>query len=331
MQPLNLSTHCLENWQTSFPKPQDGILGVIVDQLGRALAAAPKFLLPAGGRPMDDPKSLARMLGVMRLPYPCVALEYLADGVVGEKEARCSKRISLVWDLQHGCPEAFQVLFGTSLSPRRSLLIQSISYVDQENLWMPIMGMMEIHLDQPAQKMHSEEISSDLLDLVQHRMLGKPGQLLQTYSSTTRVYLDEMIEEYGLEQAENLVTADSGDEVMAALSFAALTSCANVSFESLPASPALNKKRLSKNKLAFYDVRMLMVGEQGYRAAGPASHAGMGGQHAGPKTHLRRGHIRRLDTKDIWVNAAVVNPGQAEARPPSYVLARPKLQTKAQQ
>jgi hypothetical protein len=31
-----------------------------------------------------------------------------------------------------------------------------------------------------------------------------------------------------------------------------------------------------------------------------------GGTHASPRVHLRRGHIRRLPGKNIWVNATIV-------------------------
>lgn len=32
----------------------------------------------------------------------------------------------------------------------------------------------------------------------------------------------------------------------------------------------------------------------------------VGSSHSGPGVHLRRGHIRRLKTKNVWVNACVV-------------------------
>ena len=36
----------------------------------------------------------------------------------------------------------------------------------------------------------------------------------------------------------------------------------------------------------------------------------LGGTHASPRTHLRRGHIRRLRWgPKVWVNSCVVNPG----------------------
>ncbi len=34
-----------------------------------------------------------------------------------------------------------------------------------------------------------------------------------------------------------------------------------------------------------------------------------GGNHASPRMHLRRGHLRRLENKVIWVRPAMVNAG----------------------
>jgi hypothetical protein len=125
------------------------------------------------------------------------------------------------------------------------------------------------------------------------------------------------------DQAHAVVSADSGDEVLATMAFAALTSCANVSFETLPASAALNKKRAGKGRQPLFDVRVLMVGDSGaLRGGGRHTQVQATGTHASPRTHLRRGHVRRLEDKTVWVNAALVNPAVQEAPVPRYRMER---------
>lgn len=38
-----------------------------------------------------------------------------------------------------------------------------------------------------------------------------------------------------------------------------------------------------------------------------------GGQHASPRAHLRRGHVRRLEERTVWVRPAMVNAGATAA------------------
>jgi hypothetical protein len=49
-----------------------------------------------------------------------------------------------------------------------------------------------------------------------------------------------------------------------------------------------------------------------------------GGTHASPRTHLRRGHIRRVGPKRIWIQNTIVNPGQRDFVHPSYKVTAPK-------
>lgn len=80
-------------------------------------------------------------------------------------------------------------------------------------------------------------------------------------------------------------------------------SCSNVSHEPIETiDPRKNAKRIKAGKLPIYETRILTI------QAGKASSSSKiyGGTHASPRQHLRRGHIRRLEDKKIWVNACVV-------------------------
>ena len=78
----------------------------------------------------------------------------------------------------------------------------------------------------------------------------------------------------------------------------------NVTVPEITAPKMLNKKRVAKGKQPFFSYRVLQIqAPRGVRAV-----AG-GGGHAAPRAHLRRGHIRRLEERTVWVRPAMVNLG----------------------
>jgi hypothetical protein len=95
--------------------------------------------------------------------------------------------------------------------------------------------------------------------------------------------------------------------ILCALELLEALSCSNVSHEPIETiDPRKNAKRIKAGKLPIYETRILTID------SGKSSQSGMaqGGTHASPRQHLRRGHIRRLSDKNVWVNSCVV--GRAE-------------------
>lgn len=86
------------------------------------------------------------------------------------------------------------------------------------------------------------------------------------------------------------------------IGFIAALNCSNVSAarESAP-SRLSNERRKKKGKQPFFTYHTLLV-DQHERQSSEYK----GGNHASPRVHLRRGHIRRLPDKNVWVNATVV-------------------------
>lgn len=64
-----------------------------------------------------------------------------------------------------------------------------------------------------------------------------------------------------------------------------------------------NDKRIKQGKLPIYETKILTI-DTSYSASG-RKEAGSG-THASPRQHLRRGHIRRLPSGNIWINSCVV-------------------------
>jgi len=86
------------------------------------------------------------------------------------------------------------------------------------------------------------------------------------------------------------------------LSFLAALNCSNIQQKEQIAPIKLNKKRSANSKVPFFDYKVLTINT---KEASPTKN-GITGTHASPRQHLRRGHIRRLKNKHVWVNSCVV-------------------------
>lgn len=79
--------------------------------------------------------------------------------------------------------------------------------------------------------------------------------------------------------------------------------CSNVETADNPAPAALNKKRARAGKFPVLEYKTLVLKIDAPRTSGQAG----GGTHASPRVHLRRGHVRRLESgRRAWVQACVV-------------------------
>ena len=117
------------------------------------------------------------------------------------------------------------------------------------------------------------------------------------------------------------ILMDVRDEIVMLLQACVVLNCSNVQAAKLAVPEALNKKRKAKGKQPFFEYRVLQVGAPRGR-----SDQGSGRRHASPLSHLRRGHIRRLEGKTVWVRPTVVNPGGEAAMPKVYAVRAPAPQ-----
>lgn len=101
---------------------------------------------------------------------------------------------------------------------------------------------------------------------------------------------------------KEVIADESGDELGVMYEFLAALSCKNIALVDSAPAEKLNASRAKKGKQQFFTYKELVIEAQGSTPEG----AGMGGTHASPRVHLRRGHIRRLSGGNVWVNAAVV-------------------------
>lgn len=118
---------------------------------------------------------------------------------------------------------------------------------------------------------------------------------------------------------ENMPVEDFADELGSLLCFLNSLQCANVNIEH-PVSNKSGKK--IKASLPFDSYHYLTIARQSGPGSGQADATGQTGGHRSPREHLRRGHIRRLEDRRIWVNAVVVNAGSAGSVAKSYIVGK---------
>lgn len=82
-------------------------------------------------------------------------------------------------------------------------------------------------------------------------------------------------------------------------------SCRNVFHEPLePINPKANARRIKNGKLPLLETRIITIkSEASQRKSGSHTSAA---DRSGPRQHLRRGHVRRLQSGNIWVRSCVV-------------------------
>lgn len=79
--------------------------------------------------------------------------------------------------------------------------------------------------------------------------------------------------------------------------------CVNVAVVDHPAPEKLNAKREARGKMPLFSFKTLALAVPNIRRTGVE----LGGSHASPRIHLRRGHIRQLgDGRSVWVQSCVV-------------------------
>lgn len=135
-------------------------------------------------------------------------------------------------------------------------------------------------------------------------------------------FLLPTIHEMGIERtnpfhAMQEAAHDIGGEVRIVLELLEALSCRNVEQTIIQkCDKVLNARRINKGKLPLYEERILTIKVNAKQGTGTRT-----GTHESPRQHLRRGHIRRLETGNIWVNACVVGSSEKGVIKKSYNVA----------
>lgn len=255
----------------------------VCEEILEEAAAAPKFVLPRGGRIFND--RLRGLPDSLKLPYPVITIEYEAS------------------DAKDGLVEA---AFGTENSasaPKRIVLAQEVDD------WIDVFSLVQLSTNdgtfwimQPyAASIRKVENSQATRELPANINVGQEIDGLEVINVATGTIAPK---EIGPGWRRNAY-CDLMDECNAVLELIEALSCINVTHEALPARKP-NKSAIKRGALPFDEYRVLVIREheRGTVRSEPL------GSHRSPREHLRRGHIRRLqDGRKVWVNPTVVNAG----------------------
>lgn len=274
----------------------------MVDFLAKCLYESQHFVIPDGGKIIDD-----RRKGIagkeVRLPYPAITIEYytpfLAEEINPLTPTYVGKRVVYAREIRSedlpscGLPFTSEQHKAMADYSDVYIYVTYAAYVD--GVWVPSSGIMLIPscwdkiVGNPKESLVSSEKDFSLAGIV-----------LPYLINSVAYYADEL---GGIEQLKKEMAHDLGQEVAAVLELCEALSCSNVEQTIFQESSSKNDRRVKDGKLPIYETKCLSI-----RIAGQKHQSGLisSSGHRSPRQHLRRGHIRRLPDKNVWVNSCVV-------------------------
>jgi hypothetical protein len=270
-------------------------IDVLAQDCARLMHLAEKFVMPDWGR-IFDKEELAifeDMEVPQRLPYPVIACEFSCDYKkhmnLGPDEMPSSRRIALMVEgeaLASLTPRLAHIMLPEN---QDGFMVMPISYFDQKQIWTPppAVGWMKRE-DRPQ-------------DFKATPMVTPLG--LSSYS----IY----------PESERLPRAvrDFSDEVITCTHLLLALAMDRTTLTRIEAPAKLNKKRERNKKPLLYEYKVLDIVADIMEAPSTVI-ARPRGNHASPRLHKRRGHVRRLQSGRVtWVrNTIVGKPGRGEVR-----------------
>lgn len=318
VQALNYCAHAIEDLRETAEMlvavaPKSAVVHQrIIEMLQRSI----KFILPNCCNLIDPDDMRQSHLDLIRLPFPCVAFEApwekeeLGPEQIGDfKQTPATKRIALCWE---AVPE-FELLPGLNeilkYFPEGGVFILPIYWGPDLGKWTVALGgsfvpynneVLKMTLDEQLPAARIAQLAK--IEAGQATLKGMQFKAEPFYALPE--LFDQALASYGSrEKAYGQIIFDSHDETMVLIQACSVINCANVTTAEVAAPSALNKKRQARGKQPFFSYKILQLKEE--RKAGTQNDAK--GNHASPRMHLRRGHLRKLPDKTVWVRPALIN------------------------
>ena len=214
------------------------------------------FALPDYGRLKDRDIKQSFAGNVFKPPYPMCILEFTGEHLPSVPlENKSSKRVVFVYDR------------GTYAD------IIPLSYRDIDNAWHPPVFSFRFYYEAP----------------VAVRLTGEGMAALTGFNKVLPDLFDK-IEETGFgkssEKFARAMADDFLDELWAYVDFCRVLNENEVAFEDVEPDAAKNKMRRARGKAPLFTYKVLTIGKPKRKSRH------LGGTHASPRSHLRRGYYR---------------------------------------
>jgi hypothetical protein len=256
------------------------------------------FVMPDGGNLLNDKlKGIENMQ--IRLPYPKISVEYYVQGDSSSLEksyfGKVHKRIIMAAEIPTSSIAEYCTVPDVIKDSDYMISVAALYFSEDFNSWMPcaicylIPSRWDAGKDAPA---HIDHIADSVC-------FG---------ACTVKLFPDylegvEKIEKGNSVNYIKLIDNDLYDEVIVLLELIEALSCSNVKESIHQEASKKNAQRIKSHKKPIWETKFLtlVVNEKQDKRIKDSITS-----HASPRQHLRRGHIRRLPSKNIWVNSCVV-------------------------
>jgi len=273
---------------------------IFLEWVCKTLESSQKFLLPDNGRLMEG-IDVVKNADLMRMPYSVTALEYRINE--NAKKAQITEitsptRIALCFSAtSHALDHFREFLKLPELEDEDGFYVISIFSILNGG-WFIVPSLQFI------------ETNPKVIDAKDENLKQNKGVINPTYILPFDTGLAGYVKVLELEGSEAMarnLMIDALDEVNAARAFAVTMNCSKIKEELIVAPKGINKKRSQKGKVLLQDFHILTIDI--FKSAKLSSNKKDESERNSPRQHLRRGHVRRLVDKAIWVNASVVGSG----------------------
>jgi hypothetical protein len=325
--PFNYCTHAIDDLKRTAKEARSRgveITASRIETLIEMLSVAPKFLLPNCAELIDTDNVRDTHLDLLRLPYPVTVFEapwqkdeaFPLATVAGVRESLSTRRIALCWEM-NASKFPFSSIRELPILrqhyPEGGIFVYPIYYSDEHKSWNPGTGGTFVPREFRIPENHPPTRMTEMLLEVKERA-GRLNRNAFRHFAEPFVLMDEIFQftvaqSHGdTDAALARVSYDANDEVQMTIQACAVLNCANVQTIDVRPKPAMNARRSALGRAPFYSYKVLQLNP----GKATANAADIGSTHASPRTHLRRGHIRRLESKVTWVRPSVVNLGSEQ-------------------
>jgi hypothetical protein len=261
------------------------------------------FAIPDYGVILDTGCSGIRSTEI-KLPFPLITAEYFVptNNIKNENQVEVKKRVLIAKEIDSKIAISLGIISLENIQRirdcERIIMVSACYYSEEHGMWTPHPWALVVpsKWDETQSTSRRYGVNSDGVGFV-----GIPFRLLPAGCSMLESYL-------GREEAESVGVDDVAGEVAVLLELLEALSCKNVEQSVLqPASPK-NAQRIKSHKLPIYETKFLTI--KASTSKTESNKTGFASSHASPRQHLRRGHIRRLESGNIWVNSCVVGDSE---------------------